>query len=202
MNRDLKLVLVGGLPGTGKTLLGRLLAKELRCCYLDKDTMTGPLAHAVSGALPTSNKMYDRNSKTYKEKIRPAEYDCLIDQSLENLKNNISVVASAVFYEEVHNSNWIESMKAMVENLGGGLGANLVLVWLTSVPDLAHTRLLSRGAPRDRMRLDAWEDYTQEVDYLFRPSLPHIHIRNEGSLNFSADFVTSIAQRIKDYSEL
>lgn len=194
-----KLIIVGGLPGTGKTVFGKLLAQQLKVCYLDKDTLTTPLVHALLEHLPESGgATYDRDSDSYIREVRPAEYDCMMDQAFENLKIGNSVLVSAPFYREVRNQNWIESMKAATEQLGKDLSASLHIVWLTTPPELAQARLTARSAPRDKARLANWDKYLTSADYSFRPAFPHINIRN-GKETFSKDLIAQVVKHIETH---
>jgi predicted kinase len=79
---DPKLVVFAGLPGTGKSSLARAVARELRACYLDKDTVkdcTVSLAREVKLAQG-------------EELAGPLSYELLVVLARDNLSLGLSVV--------------------------------------------------------------------------------------------------------------
>ena len=143
------LVLVVGVAGAGKSTIGKQIAKKLHYVYLDKDTMAEPFVEALN---PSKQ---DRESVYYLNKIRPLEYQVLLDVAEENLKLGQSVVLSAPFGKEVLDPNWLE--REMVASRQ--LQVRLKVVWIKVDAATERLRLVRRQASRDRWKLDHWDQY-------------------------------------------
>ena len=70
-----QVLLIGGHAGSGKSELGRILARQSGWPILDKDTVTRPVVEAALELFGCSP--HDRESSTYREVIRPREYRTL-----------------------------------------------------------------------------------------------------------------------------
>jgi predicted kinase len=76
------LIVFAGLPGTGKSSLARVVARELRAVYLDKDTIkdcAATLARELK--LPQGQDL-----------AGPLSYELLVDLARDNLSLGLSVV--------------------------------------------------------------------------------------------------------------
>jgi DNA-binding transcriptional MocR family regulator len=69
-------VMIGGYAGSGKTELGRILARETKWPILDKDTLTRFVVEAALEMQGLSRN--DRESEVYLKNFRPSEYDSLL----------------------------------------------------------------------------------------------------------------------------
>lgn len=67
-------VLVGGLPGSGKTYLGSEISRNIGL-FLDKDTVTRSFSEALLESL--QQPVNDRESPTYLAQVRPKEYETM-----------------------------------------------------------------------------------------------------------------------------
>ena len=83
-------LLVTGCAGSGKTTLGKKIAKKLNWTYIDKDTVVNLFTDWI-----LSDKGFSKNnreSKVYCNNIRPLEYRTVFKISEENLKLGNSIV--------------------------------------------------------------------------------------------------------------
>lgn len=170
-----QVLLVGGYAGSGKTELGRILARETGWPMLDKDTLTRPVVEAALEILGCSP--HDRESDAYLTKIRPREYESLINTMTENVKCGSSAIVTAPFIREFKDSAWISRIEATCADMG----ATVSVVWVYCDAETMHTYIRHRGAARDTFKLDNWPSYVDSIDLAFRPPVPHVTIDNSAS---------------------
>ncbi|WP_028647283.1 GntR family transcriptional regulator [Nocardiopsis sp. CNT312] len=173
--RTPNVLLIGGYAGSGKSELGRVLARETGWPMLDKDTLTRPVVEAALEVLGTSP--HDRESDTYLTLIRPREYEALAAATRENVECGTSVITAAPYIREFTDPAWIDRTKATYE----GLGAKLTFVWVNCDAESMHTYIRHRGAARDAAKLADWQGYLNGIDVDFRPSTDHVVVENSTS---------------------
>lgn len=165
-------VFIGGYAGSGKTEVGRVLARETGWAMLDKDTIT---RHVVDAALvQLGSTISDRESPTYMEVVRPAEYQCLEAAVVENIGCGVSTIATAPYLKEFTNRAWFERTAATL----GSLGADMSVIWIRCSADSMRSYIERRGAARDTWKLAHWDKYIQGVDTDFSPPWPYTLIEN------------------------
>jgi len=168
-------VMIGGYPGSGKTELGRILARLTGWPMLDKDTLTRPVVEAALEVMGCSPN--DRESETYLTKIRPREYEALRSVVTENVQCGNSVIATAPFIRELNDNAWISRMQALYQSLN----AKVTVVWVYCDLESMLTYVRHRGAARDASKLDDWAKYVATIDVAFRPSIEHFVVDNSAS---------------------
>lgn len=150
-----KLVLIGGVPGSGKTHVGKTIAQQTSAVYLDKDTVSQFFTEQLLVALG-SNKD-DRESEIYIHKVRPIEYETLMALALENISQASNhVICSAPFLYQYSSPTWLNKLSAQLKEMG----AELILVWLSVDVATAKIRLTQRNTPRDAWKLANWHEYS------------------------------------------
>jgi predicted kinase/biotin operon repressor len=168
-------ILIGGYAGSGKTELGRILARSTSWPILDKDSTT---RNVVEAALETLGQSpHDRESETYLQVIRPAEYQALNTTMFENLQCGVSAIVTAPFIREFSDQAWCDRLQAEI----AALGADCEAVWVRCDPTTMRTYLRHRGAARDTWKLAHWEEYLKGIDLHFEPRMPHTIIDNSES---------------------
>ncbi|MGH3863834.1 GntR family transcriptional regulator [Actinokineospora sp.] len=165
-------LLVGGYAGSGKTELGRVLARETGWPMLDKDTLTRPVVEAALEIIGLSP--HDRESEQYLDLIRPREYEALIAAMTENIQCGNSAIVTAPFLREFRDSAWLSRIRAACESVN----ATLTIAWVYCDADTMHTYVRHRGAARDAAKLANWPQYLKMIDIDFRPPVPHVVIDN------------------------
>jgi DNA-binding transcriptional regulator YhcF (GntR family) len=168
-------ILIGGYAGSGKTELGRVLARETGWPMLDKDTLTRPVVEAALEVLGCSP--HDRESETYLNIIRPREYESLISAMIENVQCGTSAIVTAPFIRELHDTAWINRITATCQDMN----ATLSIAWVYCDAATMHTYVRHRGAARDASKLESWGAYLEAIDLEFRPPVPHTVIDNSAS---------------------
>src|SRR5262249_5301916 len=121
-------LLIGGYAGSGKTELGRILARETGWPMLDKDTLTRPVVEAALEVLGCSP--HDRESATYFNVIRPREYEALMSAMTENVQCGTSAIVTAPFIIELRDTAWINRVTATCQDMS----ATLSIVWVHCDP--------------------------------------------------------------------
>ncbi len=131
------LILLGGLPGAGKSYLSRILAGRLPAVVLESDALRKTL---VSRPVYT----WDENRRLFE-----ATYELL--RSL--LCEGFSVIFDATNLQEAHREEVYRSAEIA--------GARTVTVWVEAPPEIIRVRMVERQKRVDRHdRSDAdWEVY-------------------------------------------
>ncbi|WP_433298977.1 GntR family transcriptional regulator [Actinoplanes sp. CA-030573] len=168
-------LLIGGYAGSGKSELGRIIARETGWPLIDKDTITRPVVEAALELLGLSPN--DRESDPYLNIVRPREYEALMATMVENLECGNSVIATAPFIREFSDRAWIDRTR---ERLSGS-NASMSLVWVHCDAETMHLYLRGRGAARDAGKLGDWSSYLANITIGFRPDAPHHVIENSAS---------------------
>lgn len=165
-------VFIGGYAGSGKTEVGRTLARETGWAMLDKDTIT---RHVVDAALVQfGSTIADRESDTYLQVVRPAEYQCLESAVAENIACGVSAIATAPYLRELTNPAWLERTAATLDVMG----AEMSVIWIRTSGPCMRSYIERRGAARDSWKLTHWDEYLGGVDTEFSPPWPHTIIHN------------------------
>jgi predicted kinase len=167
-----KVILIGGYAGSGKTELGRILARHSAWPILDKDTTTRPVVEAALESLGSSPN--DRESELYLTVIRPAEYEGLIATLIENVQCGNSAIITAPFIRELADEAWCERLAANLASLS----AELHVVWVKCDAETMRTYIKHRGAARDAAKLAAWSEYLASIDLNFNPAIRHRVVDN------------------------
>ncbi|MGI5501450.1 GntR family transcriptional regulator [Lentzea sp. CA-135723] len=168
-------LLIGGYAGSGKTELGRILARATGWPMLDKDTLTRPVVEAALEILGLSPN--DRESESYLSKVRPREYEALINSMTENVQCGSSAIVTAPFIREFKDTAWLSRIAASCADMS----ATLTVVWVYCDPATMHTYIRHRGAARDASKVENWGDYLGAIDIDFRPPVAHEVIDNSAS---------------------
>jgi DNA-binding transcriptional regulator YhcF (GntR family)/predicted kinase len=168
-------LLVGGFAGSGKTELGRILARLTGWPILDKDTLTRPVVEGALEVLGLSPN--DRESEAYVNIIRPLEYNSLLAGILENVECGNSVIATAPFIRELRDAAWIERTRATFAQIR----AIVDVAWVYCDVETMYKYLRHRGAARDIGKLDNWSVYMKSIDIDLLPDAPHSLIDNSAS---------------------
>ncbi|RDI20340.1 GntR family transcriptional regulator [Lentzea flaviverrucosa] len=168
-------LLIGGYAGSGKTELGRILARETGWPMLDKDTLTRPVVEAALELLGSSPN--DRESESYLAKVRPREYEALVNAMTENVQCGNSAIVTAPFIKEFKDTAWLNRIAASCADLN----ATVTVVWVHCDADTMNTYIRHRGAARDMSKLEDWSAYLNVIDVDFRPPVQHEVINNSAS---------------------
>ncbi len=148
-----ELILVGGNPGTGKTTIGRLLAKTLGYALVDKDSATCAMTEGLLKALGCDKN--DRESKPYVQQVKPLEYETILNIVKDNLDIGRSVICTAPFTSLFRDSQWIGQIESFVSIRA----TTLSLVWLTADVNVTRARIIHRAAAMDKWKMDFWQEY-------------------------------------------
>lgn len=166
------IVVIGGYAGSGKTELGRILARLTGWPVFDKDSATRPVVEMALQELGSSPN--DRESELYLTKVRPAEYEALRTLTAENVACGNSAIMTAPFLRELRDPSWTRTLEADAETLG----ATLRVVWIHCDADTMQTYLRRRGAARDTYKLAHWDEYVAGLADDFTPAIDHDTIEN------------------------
>ncbi|MDD9267140.1 AAA family ATPase [Paenibacillus sp. GCM10023248] len=155
---DPTVIFLIGAAGTGKSTIGKRIASELQCCYLDKDTVcnkfTGLLLE-TQGYSP-----YERdNCAFYREVVMDIEYQALLDIADDNLKLGRSVVLDAPFLGYFSNKDYVKELSRQYD---WHHIKRLALQVRIDIPVLKE-RLQARGLERDQWKLANWEAFVQSI---------------------------------------
>ncbi|MFJ7952818.1 AAA family ATPase [Lysinibacillus sp. NPDC096418] len=154
------IIIVIGEAGVGKSAVGKLIAKEKKYTYIDKDTATISLTEQyLEECSPTKNK-HDRESDFYLSTVRPLEYKTILALALENLELGNSVVLTAGFELEIQDENWLQMNPDIMKIRAI---ADLKVVMVTVDKQTLLNRLITRNELRDTWKLNNWDAYLKQV---------------------------------------
>jgi len=151
-----KLVLIGGMPGSGKTYIGKELAKKTGL-FVDKDTISRFFTEKMLLELGTN--IDDRESEIYLSNIRELEYKTMMKHAFENLELGHNVLCSAPFIKEFEDEKWLDDISFEADLLD----SEILKIWVHVDFPTARERIISRGASRDTWKLSNWDQYVSDL---------------------------------------
>jgi sugar-phosphatase len=150
------IIVVAGAAGSGKSTLGRELARSLCLPILDLDTLTNPLLEGIGKSLFSGRHWNDVSLRSI---IRPARYAALLSTIAEQVAVGSDAVAVAPFTAELQGGGeW--------ELLSVAAGGTLTVVWLSASAKTLTARRASRAAARDGHIVDPPAGGAPRVPYL------------------------------------
>lgn len=187
-----QVLLVGGYAGSGKTELGRILARRTHWPMLDKDTTTRPVVEVALEKLgiPPS----DRESDIYLNAIRPSEYEALMAAMSENVSCGSSAIVTAPFIRELADRAWCERTAATVSSMN----AELHVIWVRCDEPTMKSYIKQRGAARDSHKLANWDSYIASINLAFVPAITHTVIDNSGDAPPLQEQADGLLQRLAE----
>ncbi|MCD0442479.1 AAA family ATPase [Glycomyces sp. A-F 0318] len=189
------LVIIGGYAGSGKSELGRTLARLTSWAMVDKDTTTRPVVEKALEVMGTSPN--DRESDIYLNEVRPREYEAMMATITENLTSGSNVIATAPFIRELRDEAWLQRLRSLCDSTG----TRLVVVWVKCDAESMHTYLRGRGAARDTAKLEGWQTYLDKIDLDYRPAVEHFVIDNSLGGAPLVDQAKDLVAKIQSRSE-
>jgi len=159
-------IMVAGPAGSGKSTLGRALARNLQVPLIDLDSVTNPLLNAL-GAEATGGHHW--NSPRVRERVRPARYAALRAVIDDQRTIGMDAVVVAPFTAELRGEAEWEALAKTSET-----SADLpVVVWLRATPELCAARRAMRGADRDHNAVNP-DEKNIELLTAEAPRIPHL----------------------------
>jgi predicted kinase len=164
------LVMVSGLPGTGKSFFSRKLAERLACTILESDEIR--------------KKLFP--SPTYSPAENAMVFAVINRQMDELLQKGASVILDATNLKEKHRKS--------VYDVAEKNGAKLIIVQVDAPPELVKERLKARGKhPDTQDKSDAnWSIYRKMKPGAEKISRPHFNV------NSARDITPAIDKIIKE----
>ncbi len=185
-----KLILVTSPPACGKTFVSKQLAKALKhVVYLDKDTLI-PLSKQI---FKVANEEYNRSSDFFEEHIRDYEYDAILALAMEALDYENLVLINAPFTREIRDLDYINKLRAQLAQKG----AELVIVWVETKPEVCKQRMIARNSDRDTWKLQNWDEYIKRCNFEI-PSNLYLEGQKDSLLIFKNSSDAEYQQSIKE----
>jgi predicted kinase len=173
-------IVVTGAPASGKSTIGRALARHFRAALIDQDTATAPLVDVVAHLVG----VHDLDDPALANATRAARYETVVALAEENLRLGTSVVLVAPFTAERRD---VREWSALQQRLRAA-GGKPTLVWLRLGAEVVVERLRSRGALRDAAKLADAGAYAAALD-LAEPAFPHVTVDAEATVEGVLDGV-------------
>jgi sugar-phosphatase len=147
---------VAGPAGSGKTTLGRALARHLRVPLVDLDSVTNPLLDGLGDLVAPGGHW---NEEGRRARVRPARYAALRAVAADQVAAGLDVVLVAPFTAELRGGpEWTLLTEALAP-------APVRVAWLRAERALLEQRVGQRREARDGVRTAA------ELD---PPAVPHL----------------------------
>ncbi|MGW1053474.1 AAA family ATPase [Streptomyces sp. NPDC002521] len=166
------LLVVAGLAGSGKSEFSRFISRLTGWPVLDKDPITRPLVERL--LVEMGSDPNDRHSPLYRDKVRPLEYQCLLETAYANVDCSISTVLTAPFVAEVSDERWMRRLINRCE----ARGVTVAVIWIQCDLETMHEYISFRSAARDSWKLQNWDEYASTIDPDLRPVVPHLVVDN------------------------
>jgi predicted kinase len=165
-------VILTGPPASGKTTVGRALARHLGAALLDQDTATTPLTAVVADLVG----VHDLDDQRLAGPTRAARYETVTALAEDNLRAGLAVVLVAPFSAERRDVRAWDALDRRLRAAGG----SPLMVWLRLDARVVVQRLRARGEGRDAAKLANPKAFTSALD-VAEPAVPHLAVDAGGS---------------------
>ncbi|HST82180.1 MAG TPA: AAA family ATPase [Kineosporiaceae bacterium] len=168
----LPVVVITGAPATGKSTLGRRVARRLHAALIDQDVATQPLVAVIQRLVG----IHDLDDERLARVTREARYEAIAALAVDNLRVGIPVVLVAPYTSErADEQAWADLADRFVS-----AGGTPLLVWLSLEPTRILRRLQARGALRDQAKVTTDRAYLAQLSRAAaQPSAPHLALPAE-----------------------
>lgn len=146
-----KLILISGLPGSGKSTYGREIAKQYHLTYIDYDTVIGSFMEKLVEQ--------EQGGKTYSDlqrEWRSSCYQSFWNLIIENLRIGLPVIASAPLSAEQKDQNFFYKLGKRYQ-----INLDVLCISLAVPADILYQMVLARNEERDQEKLSNWQEYYQ-----------------------------------------
>jgi len=156
------LILIMGVPASGKTTIAKSIIKQIKAVYLDNNFI-------ADAFFP-----HTRDDKKYK-KIRHNIYKVLYRITSENLKLGNSVVLDVPHVTHMKVKNW----RIKIYNLAANANAELKVIRCYCSEETLKNRIIDRGEKRDRWKLSNWDKFRKKEPIFVKIPFEHIDVNTE-----------------------
>ncbi len=146
---DRVIILITGIPGSGKSSLGRRISSSFKLPYIDYDTVCQPFLteiwHRQPNKVPYAQFCLD---------WRDASYGTFWNPVLENIALGNNVVASAPLSKDRADPRFFQNLKKQTAN-----GFTVLNIHLDADKEYLKQRLIERGESRDLEKIQKWDEF-------------------------------------------
>ena len=153
-----RLVLMGGLMGTGKTTVAEALSHERGFAHLSSDETRKRLA----GIDPEDRRYVEFDSDIYSPEFSQRTYQALFDEARDLLKSGRSVIVDASFRTK--------SERAIAVRIAEETGSPLLFALCTADDETIRQRLTDRETRGTGASDGRWEIYQAQKDHFEPPN--------------------------------
>lgn len=188
------LIFLIGVAGSGKSTVGEQLARTLKGCYLDKDTVANRFTGAMlqqAGFAPDARD----ECEFYKTVVYELEYETLMHIASSNLKIGNSVVLDAPFVGYFANKDYVLNFLKKYDL--NDVKATVLRVFVDN--DTLKQRIQSRNNPRDTWKLENWDEFIASVNgkKCLWDGVTHLEFDNSASKEDVQNIITELAHKLQ-----
>lgn len=151
---DGRVIVVLGPAGSGKSTVAQRIAASRQAVYLDKDAMLAEIVEATMRAAGQDPDERESNA-FYREHVLPLEYRALWRVAAANVGSGLDVVIDAPFLAYISDEGYLERALAEAESSD----TDVVVARVVTPAHEVRARLVQRGRPRDRWKLENWSQF-------------------------------------------
>jgi len=151
-----KMILLGGQPGSGKSTLGKEIAKNYKIPFFDKDLICDKFTNFITSEM---SYKYDRNTSFYNNNIRNLEYDTVFQLGYEHANLGISSICISPFTNEFKSNEILDELNSKLQEYN--VHFELIYIMVNASPQNIKKRLIERKRNEDKDKLNNWDTYIE-----------------------------------------
>ena len=139
-----KLIIITGVPCSGKSSISKEILKNFSAMYMDKDMINDGFT-------------LGRESQFY-QKVREGTYKAIDNIARENLMYGNNVLIDGTFSTEIQNKSWFNRYTKLAKETR----SDLRLIRCVAPQELIKKRLMQRGFVKDKSKLNAFNEFLEK----------------------------------------